>query len=82
MDVDCVREVLVLPDRQVTESGARGGCHSASWTRTYGVPQGTVLSPMIFNSYMKPAGEVVKMIPNSQFTIKFPGDMRDPTSKQ
>lgn len=35
-------------------------CHSASWPLTRGVPQGSLSSPMLFNSYVKLLCEVIR----------------------
>ncbi|XP_053138881.1 uncharacterized protein LOC128339283, partial [Hemicordylus capensis] len=37
-----------------------GDCCSSKSELRYGVPQGSILSPMLFNIYMKPLGEIIR----------------------
>lgn len=58
-----------------------GGC---SWPLKYGVPQRLTVSPMLFNVYMEPMGDVIKRLGlhchqhanDMQLILKLPYDLR------
>ncbi len=46
--------------KERTQTVSVGSCHSKSETLKYGVPQGSVLGPILFSSYNSPIGEIIE----------------------